>query len=335
MDIVSEFLTRLPAKYKKSPSGWISGNAVCCHHRGHKPDRRGRGGIIPTPDSGFTFSCFNCGFKTGWTPGNLLSTNAKLLLKYLGANEEEVQKINFEALRQKRHTVLTKRDSKFLTREMKLPEGAKPFGYWCENPPKEFIDVLNYMAEKRNPDLINWHEYYWTPNTDLCMNKRIIVPFISKFNKTVQGFSARAIDNKIEPKYIGKYSQGYLFGQENIYEAERKFVIVCEGIFDAISISGCAAMKQTMSEGQIALLKDCGKNVIIVPDKDSSGVHLVEQAIEHEFYVSMPDWPDDGIKDVDDAVKKYGRIPVLKKILDTAESNSVKIKLQMKNWFRG
>jgi hypothetical protein len=52
----------LPAKRKQNPSGWISFNAPCCVHNNENADRRSRGGIKIT-DQGWSYHCFNCGFK--------------------------------------------------------------------------------------------------------------------------------------------------------------------------------------------------------------------------------------------------------------------------------
>ena len=43
----------LPGKRKtNSSSGWISFNAVCCHHNGESADTRGRGGMMMNADGG-------------------------------------------------------------------------------------------------------------------------------------------------------------------------------------------------------------------------------------------------------------------------------------------
>ena len=335
MDIVQEFLSRLPLKRKTTGGGWISVNSPCCAYRGHKPDKRGRGGFVMTPEGGWTWNCFNCNFQTGWSPGQTLSGKAKQLLKYLGVSEDEITKINFNALRQKQNAGLVKQNNKFVSNEIiSLPDGSKPFSYWAENPTEDFLNVLRYMVEKRNPDIIKWHEYYWSPDVKNDLNKRVIVPFTSEHSNYIYGFSARAIDAKIDPKYYAKYKRGYLFGQENLLKPLRKMIILSEGIFDAIALSGCACMKQTMSDEQINTLKMSDKTVIVLPDKDQSGKGLVEQALEHNFMVSMPDWPNSAIKDGDDAVKIYGRIPAIKKIIDSATNNKLKIAYQIRTWFK-
>ena len=47
----------------------------------------------------------------------------------------------------------------------------------------------------------------------------------------------------------------------------------------------------------------------------------------------MPDWPE-GVKDVNDAVIKLGRLATLYLIAQARESNSLKIQLRAKKWFK-
>jgi hypothetical protein len=45
----------------------------------------------------------------------------------------------------------------------------------------------------------------------------------------------------------------------------------------------------------------------------------------------MPDWEED-IKDINDAVKRYGKLYTLWSILKAKDSMSLKIQLRMKKW---
>ena len=98
--IQATLLASLPAKRKSTPSGWISFNAPCCHHRGEKADKRKRGGVLTSGD-GFQFHCFNCGFKCGFTLGKPISKNARTLLAYMGMDKEDIDKYSFESLQHK------------------------------------------------------------------------------------------------------------------------------------------------------------------------------------------------------------------------------------------
>jgi hypothetical protein len=91
-----------------------------------------------------------------------------------------------------------------------------------------------------------------------------------------------------------------------------------------------------ISEQQAEIIESLGREVIYVPDFDQHlnkqgrpvwpGLAAVEQAIEYGWSVSFPVWRET-CKDVNAAVIKYGKLFVIKAILDAKESNSLKIKL--------
>jgi len=74
------------------------------------------------------------------------------------------------------------------------------------------------------------------------------------------------------------------------------------------------------------------KEVIVVPDRDSSGKKLVEYAIARGWGLSMPDWDSD-IVDTGDAVLRYGRLYTLHSIFAAAEHSPLKNRLRAKKWF--
>ena len=61
-------------------------------------------------------------------------------------------------------------------------------------------------------------------------------------------------------------------------------------------------------------------------DKDKPGAKMIKSALDNGWSVSLPPWGDD-IKDVADAVKKYGRLYTLSTILHYREDNEIKIQL--------
>jgi hypothetical protein len=80
------------------------------------------------------------------------------------------------------------------------------------------------------------------------------------------------------------------------------------------------------------LVNRLNKDVIVVPDRDEAGRKLIEQAIEFGWGVSMPDWDTD-INDIGDAVNKYGRLYALHRIVSSADTSPLKIRLKEKKWF--
>lgn len=312
----------LPPKRKATPSGWISFNAICCHHNGTGADTRGRGGIMIT--EGVSYHCFNCGFKASWQPGRPLSIKFKKLLQWFNVPTDIITKCTFEALRLKDEEVKTTHVSDIPTFiDKALPLGTKAISEWIENPPDELMPVLEYMlARGYTLDDYNWH---WTDEDGF--QNRLIVPFY--YQGHIVGYTARLIrDGKI--KYISEQQPGYVFNLDR-QDFSRKFVLVTEGPLDAICLDGCAVMSNEVNTQQINLLNRLQREVIVVPDRDEAGLKLIEQAIEQGWSVSMPDW-EEGIKDVNDAMRKHGKLYVLWKIVTSKETMPLKIQLRMKKW---
>jgi DNA primase len=121
-----------------------------------------------------------------------------------------------------------------------------------------------------------------------------------------------------------------VFGTD-LQHADWQHVIVTEGIFDALSISGLALMHNTVSDAQARLIRNLGKEITVVPDQDKAGMELVDRAIELGWAVSIPAWSD--CKDVNDAVIKYGRSATLLTIMQSRETNKIKIEMR-KRWLK-
>jgi DNA primase len=104
---------------------------------------------------------------------------------------------------------------------------------------------------------------------------------------------------------------------------------VVEGIFDALSISGLAVMHNDINDAQVRLIRSLGKEITVVPDQDIAGLDLVDRAVELGWAVSMPNWPED-VKDVNDAVIRWGRLTTLLTIFEARETSRIKIELRRK-----
>jgi hypothetical protein len=320
MSLISDtLLQHLPGKRKQTPSGWISFNAVCCD------DKRQRGGFIVNAGDAVSYHCFNCGFKCSWQPGRTLSQKMRKFMRELHMNDDTINKLGLEALRLNENVTAEVRSIVPKFDERKMPEGAGPIKSFLDNTPEKLIPVLEYLAG-RNLYLEDC-EFYWTPK--IGFSNRVIIPFT--YNDTIVGYTARAI-GETKPKYISEQQPGYVFNLDSQHD-DRGFVIVAEGPFDAISIDGCALLGAEIKDSQNWLLKQLGKEIVLVPDKDHEGPRTVEQAIEYGWSVSMPDWPE-GIKDINDAVIKLGRLATLWLIVTAKESNALKIRLKAKQWFK-
>jgi hypothetical protein len=316
-----DILSIIPGKKKTTSSGWHSFNAICCGHLGHKPDRRMRGGIKFDGQTNWSMHCFNCGYKCNFVLGRSISYKTKQLLLWCGIDDTQIGKWSLESLQQKdllEIVIQKKTKIKIKFKDHELPEGEMLDG---NNPlHKVYIDYVQSRG-------INYNEYPFliTPTAKGRYANRIIIPYTYK-NKIV-GHTSRFLDNKI-PKYINEQQPGYVFNID-IQKPEWQVCILTEGIFDALSIDGIAIMHDDISNEQAQLIASLNKQIIVVPDRDKTGLKLCDRALELGYSVSLPNWESD-IKDVNDAVVRYGKLPTLLSILQSATMSKIKIEMQRK-----
>ena len=322
--IADTLLQYLPGKRKQTPSGWVAFNAVCCD------DKRQRGGFIVNAGDAVSYHCFNCGFKCSWQPGRHISKNMNKFMRDLTIPDDVINQLRLEALRlddtstteirsvipkfEKRALPMDAISFEELTTFLKLPDGDYAV-------PTKFAESVAYLVERKIDPFA--YPFYWT--NKVGFNNRIIIPFL--YNNEIVGWTARAI-NDAKPKYLSEQQPGYVFNLDAQHD-DREFVIVCEGPFDALSINGCALLGAEIKDSQNWLLRQLGKELVLIPDKDHEGPRTVEQAIEMGWSVSMPEWPE-GVKDVNDAVIRLGRLAALITIMQARETSKIKIELRKK-----
>ena len=184
---------------------------------------------------------------------------------------------------------------------------------------KVYVDYLN----KRKISLS--YPFMCTPEDEGRQANRVIIPYT--FDNKVVGHTSRYLDDRI-PKFINDQQQGYVFGYD-LQKPDWQVCIVVEGIFDALSIDGCALTHNTISDQQAEILKSLNRKIIVVPDRDKTGLEICDRALDLGFYISLPEWEND-IKDTNDAVVKYGKLPTLLSILQSATNSKIKIEMKRK-----
>lgn len=313
-----DILSYLPNKRKQTPSGWISFNAPCCG------DKRSRGGL-KVNEAGWSYHCFNCNRTASFVLGKPLGYKAKELLTQLGAPESEINALHLESLRHRSiHGILDDRARVANTlSDIKFDE-FDDFPPATELITEEHPFYWKYLRDRRVPEdfpamtTIRTDGIHW-------VRPHVTIPFT--YDGKIVGWTARFLDGKV-PKYINHMQPGYVFGTE-LQHNDWQYVIVVEGIFDALSIDGLAVMHSTVSDLQARLIRNLGKEIIVVPDQDKAGIELIDRAVELGWSVSIPDWPED-VKDVNDAVVKFGKLATLLTILQSRETSKIKIELKKK-----
>jgi hypothetical protein len=328
LNIISDFIKGiLPTKKKTTPSGWTSFNAPCCVHNGESADTRGRGGLTANPDGSVSYHCFNCNFKASYQPGRHLTFKFRKLLKWLGADDTDIKRLVIEAIRVRE--LVAPEEVKQEAEEEKIDFKVRDLPEDAENlVTLDYVHPALEYCVARNIDL-DKYAFYATRQAQYNLHKRIIIPFVWQ-GRTI-GYTARAIEENVKPKYHSNYEPNFVFNINNQL-ADSKFVIVCEGPFDAMSIDGVAVLNNECNETQADIIESLGKEVIVVADRDRAGAKMINNAIEYGWTVSYPVWLET-CKDVNEAVVKYGKLFVLKTILDAKHSSKLKIELMKKKLY--
>lgn len=327
--MIFDILSIIPSKISgTSLKGWHKFNAICCHHKGHNPDKKARAGINFTGMGAWTYHCFNCGFICSFEEGKSISHQTKQLLTWCGIDEGQIFRWNIASLAQRElveiYTPKPKEYGPVHFESQDLPAGYSLIDR--ANP--EHQKYIDYLATRgttpeKYPFLVN-------PHDEGRHADKIVIPMTVKGK--VIGYTSRFIDDGVI-KYLKNDNQqvGALFGYD-LQLPNWKYCIVTEGPFDALSIDGIGLLHNTISREQARVLSELNRKIIVVPDFDHSGLEITEQAFSLGYMVSLP--PFEGVKDVNDAVLKYGKLSVLMSIVQHATSNQTKIEFIKKRILR-
>lgn len=323
--VVDKFRSLIPPRAKSSPSGWTSFNAPCCHHRGHKADTRKRGGL--RFDQGVVYNCFNCKFTASWQPGRPLTEKFKSLCRWLGASDDDINTMIFEAMKtESPDYVHTSTEPKIEFTDKPLPDGCLPLHEWIQVEDEEIEQhvsaVVEYLVDRGFDPLSEY--FYWSPDPGFA--NRVIIPFT--YQGRVVGNTARKVTEG-RPKYVSDQHPHFVFNYDNQTDSQ-KYVFVLEGPFDAISVDGVAVLTNDIAEQQARIINSLGAKVIVIPDQDKAGLVLIDKAIEYGWSVAFPNWEDD-IKDAADAVRRYGKLFVIVDAIKTAQEGEIRITVARNN----
>lgn len=336
----------LSGKRRQSSTSFININCPMCVSRGETPDKKQRCGIKRSNYIGVF--CFNCGFRSRWEPGELVSKSMREFLSGIGVSDFDILKLNHKALTY-RSMLSSSPEAVALLPDafvpkfdsMSLPKGARSIQQWAEDgcTDPDFLDVADYLLS-RGEAVSRAATYFWTPNKEskYALNRRVIVPF--HFEGKTVGYTCRTVDNNSQQRYYMEAPSNFLFNSRALTISNRKYVILCEGVFDALAVDGVGLLGARLNAQQVAWIKSTGKVPILVPDRDKRGLELIDIAVENNWHVAFPrglkgtagdnSWWDADVKDIAEAAKRYGRLWTLLSIVESATNNNMKINVQRK-----
>jgi hypothetical protein len=277
---------------------------------------------------GVVYNCFNCKYTASWQPGRNISEKFKSLCRWLGANDDQIKELVFEALKTEStdyepdHFV-----EKVKFTEKELPEGAMSINEWVNSAylPDISADigpVIDYVYS-RGFDALSEH-FYWSPAPGYI--DRVLLPY--HYEGKIVGSTARKV-REGKPKYLSDQHPFFVFNVDE-QDPKNKYVFVVEGQFDAYAVGGVGLLTNEIAQQQAHIINQLGKEVIVIPDQDKAGLMLIKQAIDYDWAVAFPNWGDD-VKDVADAVLKYGKLFVIVDAIKTAQRGEIKISVARNN----
>lgn len=317
---------------KTTPSRWTAFNGPCCIHNGQmRPDTKKRSGILFDMDGRTSVSCFNCGFRAGWSPGARFSPKWKQYFQWLGMPSEKLNRLEFDvSLLRKimlesggQETGYTRAHmAKMEFEPRSLPLSAKPINFWLEEnlEDQDFIEALAYLAG-RGDEILLGNDYYWSPDRTDHLNHRVIIPFY--WENEIVGWTGRIVNSASTRRYYTEVQPHYIFNTEAIKD-DWEYLFVTEGPFDGIAINGVSMLGDKVTAEQALWLNQTGKTIIVVPDRTNQGGRLVDTALTEGWHVAFPSW-DAGIKDAADAVRAYGKLYAIWSIIDARTKNRLEI----------
>jgi hypothetical protein len=254
----------------------------------------------------------------------------KSLSRWLGAGEDDIKTMVFEALKTEADEFESiEHQPKVEFEDKPLPEHAMSLMDWSnivegeieEKIGPDFIEVLRYLMSRGYDNPFDY-DFYWSPTPGYI--DRVIVPF--RWQGRIVGNTARKITDG-KPKYLSDQHSHFVFNFDQQIE-DQKYIFVCEGPFDALSINGVALLTNDIADQQARIINSLGAEVIVVPDQDEAGLQLINKAIHYNWSVAFPTWDND-VKDCADAVKKYGKLFTVVDLIKTAQQGEIKITMSM------
>ena len=254
--------------------------------------------------------------------------------------EEVIQAINFQALKMRDLHLFTENvstPSLLLDIEptpISLPShfyplsSAGPNDKWAQLA-SAYLELDRGVDPKSYPFMLA--ERTGDPELDRWF-KRIIIPIFK--NDTPIFYIGRDLTGKNIKKYLSPSfaKEKVVYGYSELLRQTDEPLYIVEGWFDAFAIDGVALLGNEISKAQITWINRSHRKKVYIPDRFGDGQMAAEQALDLGWSIATPGintWTKD-IKDMNDAVKKYGKMFVMKSLAETiADGFTARVNLGM------
>ncbi len=327
---LQQIITQYISLTLSNAKGWQRVQCRVCNDH----TRKGLRGSFLFDDNTVVYKCFNCGIKAKYNPTEheSISKNMRRVLDAFGIPESDYQQVIFSSSAfingsQKPSPAPIKLDNIEPT-ILDLPEN---FYFLKDAPPDDAmaLEARTYLIEDRGIDPDGYSFMLAGNHKNKHLNKwigRVIIP-IYKNNKLIYYTGRAMYDTHQRYETPAEPKEKILYGFDSLFTHTSDPLLIVEGWFDAFAINGVATFGNIISKFQAEWLNRSQRPKIYIPDKQGDGQLPAQQALDFGWEISTPDIGSN-CKDMDDAVKKYGRFFVIKSILDNrATGHSAKVKL--------
>lgn len=320
-DIIRRYI---PIPAHPAGTGWYPILCKVCNDHGKKGPRAG----FRFDGDKVAYHCFNCGHSTVYDPEqrgregqSLMPPKMVEVLRDFGVPDDEWQQVLFTAMANK-DAGKSGNEGPIIQHKsiepavLDLPDTFYPLAD-AELDDKWAAIANYYLTEERGIEPSSYPFYLSKRTDDPRLKKwfgRVIVP-IYKDGKVIF-YQGRDLTGKAQKKYESPAvsREKVLYGFDLLFDNGDIPLYIVEGWFDAFVIDGVAILGNEISDAQIEWLNRSRKKKVYIPDRFGSGKVGAEKALKLGWHISTPDIG--GCKDMNEAVKKYGKLYVMKTIVD-------------------
>jgi hypothetical protein len=254
---------------------------------------------------------------------SFLSTGMVKVLNAFGVPENTIKQLQFESFKKRKKaapsgSTTVPRVGNDTTQHLILP---KTFYRLIQDEDDIWSKIAQEYLLSRSID-IDDYKFYLSKGTnkqDRKWDKRLIIPIYR--NNQLVFFQGRDLTDTLDPKYLSteSVSKGsILYGFDRLFTDVDQPLFVVEGFFDAIHIEGVAVFGNEMTQQQILYLNSSPRKKVVIPDRTGDGGLLAMQGLNQGWSVSV--LPFNECKDVNDAIVRYGKLFVIKTLIDNIVS---------------
>ncbi len=304
-------------------TGWYPILCKVCNDSGRKGARAG----FKFEDNKTCYHCFNCGHATVYDPSTHKDMPEKMIqvLNDFGVPEDQWRQVLLTSLII-RDKGLTKSNTStpFASIEPLVVPLPSHFYTFTEAAPNDkWVEIAkDYLEHERGVDP-NSQPFMLAHKTgEEVLDRwlgRVIIP-IYKDNQPIF-YIGRDLTGKKSKKYLSPSfsKEKVLYGFNELFRQTEEPLYIVEGWFDAYVINGVAILGNEISTAQATWLNKSYRNKVYIPDRQGDGKRCADQALELGWSIATPGfntWADE-VKDLNDAVKKFGKVYVMKALADS------------------